>query len=64
MLRTPQHFTACAIVQAAENIGRGAEEYRQFAVSCLEIAANMDRAQTKAAMLQMAGVWSRLADLC
>ncbi len=36
-------------------------EYRWFAVRCLEIARATADAQTKAAMLQMALVWSRLA---
>jgi len=39
-----------------------AEQYRWFAARCLEIARNTGDAQTKAAMLQMAQVWSRLAD--
>ena len=37
-------------------------EYRCFAVRCLEIARATADAQTKAAMLQMALVWSRLAE--
>jgi hypothetical protein len=39
-----------------------AEQYRWFAVRCLEIARTTLDPQTKAAMLQMAQVWSRLAD--
>jgi hypothetical protein len=39
-----------------------AEQYRWFAARCLEIARHTADAQTKAAMLQMAQVWSRLAD--
>lgn len=39
-----------------------AEQYRWFAARCLEIARNTADTQTKAAMLQMAQVWSRLAD--
>jgi hypothetical protein len=38
-----------------------AEQYRWFAARCLEIARHTADAQTKAAMLQMAQVWSRLA---
>jgi hypothetical protein len=38
-----------------------AREYRWFAVRCLEIARATADMQTKAAMLQMAQVWSRLA---
>ena len=37
-------------------------EYRDFAVRCLEIARATDNEQTKAIMLQMAQVWSRLAE--
>lgn len=36
--------------------------YRQFASRCLEIARATENAQTKAVMLQMAQVWSRLAE--
>jgi hypothetical protein len=39
-----------------------AREYRWFAARCLEIARTTRDGQTKAAMLQMAQVWSRLAD--
>jgi len=39
-----------------------AGEYRWFAARCLEIARTTADAQTKAAMLQMAQVWSRLAE--
>ncbi len=42
-------------------MGRSAE-YRRFAVRCLEIARATGDQQTKAVMLQMAQVWSRLAD--
>lgn len=35
--------------------------YRQFASRCLEIARATENVQTKAVMLQMAQVWSRLA---
>ena len=38
-----------------------AREYRWFAAQCLEIARVTADTQTKAAMLQMAQVWSRLA---
>ena len=37
-------------------------EYRWFAARCLEIARATADTQTKAAMLQMAQVWSRLAE--
>jgi hypothetical protein len=37
-------------------------EYRRFAVRCLEIARTTGDEQTKAIMVQMAQVWSRLAD--
>ena len=39
-----------------------AEQYRWFAVRCLEIARTTLDPKTKAAMLLMAQVWSRLAD--
>ena len=39
-----------------------AREYRWFAARCLEIARSTADTQTKAAMLQMAQVWSRLAE--
>jgi hypothetical protein len=39
-----------------------AREYRWFAARCLEIARATADTQTKAAMLQMAQVWSRLAE--
>ena len=42
-------------------LGR-AEQYRWFAARCLEIAPTTLDPQTKAAMLQMAQVWSRLAE--
>ena len=42
-------------------MGRSAE-YRRFAVRCLEIARATGDEQTKAIMVQMAQVWSRLAD--
>jgi hypothetical protein len=38
------------------------QEYRLFAARCLEIARTTADEQTKAVMLQMAQVWSRLAD--
>jgi hypothetical protein len=38
------------------------QEYRLFAARCLEIARTTTDEQTKAVMLQMAQVWSRLAD--
>ena len=38
------------------------EEYRWFAGRCLEIARHTADTQTRAAMLQMAQVWLRLAD--
>jgi hypothetical protein len=38
------------------------QEYRLFAARCLEMARVTTDEQTKAAMLQMAQVWSRLAD--
>jgi hypothetical protein len=39
-----------------------ARDYRWFAARCLEIARATADTQTKAAMLQMAQVWSRLAE--
>ena len=39
-----------------------ARDYRFFAARCLEIARASANTQTKAAMLQMAQVWSRLAE--
>ena len=38
------------------------QEYRRFAARCLKIARTTADEQTKAVMLQMAQVWSRLAD--
>jgi hypothetical protein len=38
------------------------EQYRGFAARCLEIARTLENPQTKAVMVQMAQVWSRLAD--
>jgi hypothetical protein len=38
-----------------------ARDYRWFAARCVEIARATADTQTKAAMLQMAQVWSRLA---
>jgi hypothetical protein len=37
-------------------------EYRLFAARCLDIARTTNDERTKAAMLQMARVWSRVAD--
>ncbi len=42
-------------------MGRSAE-YRRFAVRCLEIARATKDERTRAVMLEMAQVWSRLAD--
>jgi hypothetical protein len=42
-------------------MGRG-EQYRWFALRCLEIARATADEQTKAAMLQMAQAWQRLAE--
>lgn len=56
--------TALRLQKAAARIfvmGR-AREYRWFAARCLEIARVTADTQTKAAMLQMAQVWSRLAE--
>lgn len=39
-----------------------AQQYRSFATRCLEIARVTADRQTKATMLQMAQVWSRLSD--
>jgi hypothetical protein len=48
---------------AVRILGMGrAREYRWFAARCLEIAHATADTQTKAAMLQMAQVWSRLAE--
>jgi hypothetical protein len=38
------------------------QEYRQSAARCLEVARTTADEQTRAVMLQMAQVWSRLAD--
>jgi hypothetical protein len=38
------------------------QEYRLFAARCLEVARATADEQTRAVMLQMAEVWSRLAD--
>jgi hypothetical protein len=48
---------------AARFCGMGrAQEYRLFAARCLEVARATADSQTKAVMLQMAQVWSRLAE--
>ena len=39
-----------------------AQEYRLFAARCLEVARVTADSQTKGVMLQMAQVWSRLAE--
>jgi flagellar biosynthesis regulator FlaF len=39
-----------------------AREYRWFAARCLVVARGTADTKTKAAMLQMAQVWSRLAE--
>jgi hypothetical protein len=51
-------------MQAAPGVcGMGrSQEYRLFAARCLEIARGTADDQTRAVMLQMAQVWSRLAD--
>lgn len=50
-------------MQTARVDGMGrSQEYRLFAARCLEIARVTTDAQTKAVTLQMAQVWSRLAD--
>jgi hypothetical protein len=51
-------------MQAAPGVcGMGrSQEYRLFASRCLEIARATADDQTRAVMLQMAQVWSRLAD--
>jgi hypothetical protein len=52
-----------AIENGGEDLGMGrAREYRWFAIRCLEMARATADTRTKAAMLQMAQVWSRLAD--
>jgi hypothetical protein len=60
-----ERYRCCrvAITQTAVRIlGMGrVREYRWFAAQCLEIARATADTQTKAAMLQMAQVWSRLA---
>lgn len=59
-------FRRCAALHPSEEVEVGqmgrAEQYRWFAARCLEIACSTDDPQTKAAMLQMAQVWSRLGD--
>jgi hypothetical protein len=42
-------------------LGRS-QQYRIFAARCVEIARAIKDEQTKAAMLQMAQVWSRIAN--
>jgi hypothetical protein len=51
-------------MQTAKGVcGMGrSQEYRLFAARCLEIARATADEQTRAVMLQMAQVWSRLAD--
>ena len=38
------------------------EVYRQFAAQCLEMARTMDSDQDRAILLEMALLWSRLAE--
>ena len=38
------------------------EEYRRHAAECLRLASSLSNADNKAAMLEMAQAWSRLAD--
>jgi hypothetical protein len=56
----------CCVAPSQEGMHVGqmgrAEQYRWFAARCLEIARTTLDPQTKAAMLQMAQVWSRLAE--
>jgi hypothetical protein len=47
--------------QGVYGMGRS-QEYRLFAARCLEVAHATADEQTRAVMLQMAQVWSRLAD--
>lgn len=51
-------------IQTAKGVcGMGrSQEYRLFAARCLEMARATADEQTRAVMLQMAQVWSRLAD--
>jgi hypothetical protein len=62
--RNDQAFCCVARSQRELELGQmgRAEQYRWFAARCLEIAHTTGDAQTRAAMLQMAQVWSRLAD--
>jgi hypothetical protein len=38
------------------------EEYRRYATECLTLAGTLSESQARAALLQMAQVWLRLAD--
>ena len=51
-------------MQTARRVGGmgRSQEYRLFAARCLEIARATTDEHTKAVTLQMAQVWSRLAD--
>jgi hypothetical protein len=56
----------CALRQVNINFGGPipmgrSEEYRRFAAECLEMASAFDNPQARAALLQMAQVWFRLA---
>jgi AcrR family transcriptional regulator len=55
------HRVAVREVGKASGMGRSAE-YRHFAARSLEIARATKDERTRAVMLQMAQVWSRLAD--
>ncbi len=37
------------------------EAYRQYAAQCVELARKMDNPHDRTILLQMAGLWSRLA---
>jgi hypothetical protein len=38
------------------------DAYRHFAAQCLELSRSMESAQDRAILLQMALIWSRLAE--
>lgn len=38
------------------------DEYRRFAEACLELARQQESPQERAILLQMAYIWSRLAE--
>ena len=51
-----------AYQHGAGNLNNRAEEYRRLARECLALASSNFTAQARAALIEMACVWARLAD--